>query len=215
MKLADLIALFRRESDDRVKPYLFPDDDVIDYLAEAEREAAQRGNLIRDTEEFPIKAGDTTLDIGALIYDIQYSELMLSDGTFAKIVPTDRDTLDADRPGWRRRTDRPSAYIHDDKTLLLDAIADQDCSLYLEFYRLPEDPLKDDSDEPEIAAAHHEHLVDWALYRAFGRPDADGYDPTRADKAEGRFSAYFGKSKNADLRRRQNKNRPHRNRSHL
>lgn len=67
MKTADLIALFRRESDDRSSPYLCDDPDVVEYLAEAEREAAQRANMIRDTEEFPVKAGDTTIDIGALV----------------------------------------------------------------------------------------------------------------------------------------------------
>lgn len=215
MKTADLIALFRRESDDRVKnPYLWDDPDVVEYLAEAEREAAQRANLIRDTEEFPVKAGDTTIDIGALVYDIQYAELCMADGTFVRISPTSRDTLDAERPGWRRKTDRPSGYIHDDKTLLFDAIVSEDCTLYIEYFRFPKKPLKDDSDIPEIAEAHHEHLVDWALHRAFGRPDADGFDPARSAAANDRFTAYFGKPKNADLRRRQNKDRPHRNRVH-
>lgn len=215
MNLSALIQRFRREADDKVKPYLWSDPDVTDYLNDAEAEAARRANLIRDSREIDVSAGDTTVEIGAAIYDIQYAELTFADGTFARLRPTDRETLTANNPRWRSETKKPESFIHDEKSLAFDGILSEDATLYLEFYRTPEVPMASESSSPEIAEQHHDRLVDGALAMAFSRPDADGFDPNRAKEADARFTAYFGKPKTADLRRRQNKNTPHRNRVHL
>ena len=61
--------------------------------------------------------------------------------------------------------------------------------------------LANDTDKPELNQAHHRHLVHWALYRAFSKPDADGADPTKAARAEANFTKYFGIAPDADLRR--------------
>jgi hypothetical protein len=57
-----------------------------------------------------------------------------------------------------------------------------------------------DGDEPCILAVHHIHLVQWALYRAFSKPDAEIFDPNRAAQAEAEFSRYFGARPDSDLR---------------
>ena len=62
--------------------------------------------------------------------------------------------------------------------------------------------------EPEIEDAHHRHLVDWAMYRAFGIPDADTYDKTLSGEAMGRFEAHFGPHPGADMRRTHNARKP-------
>ena len=49
--------------------------------------------------------------------------------------------------------------------------------------------------------AHHEHLIDWALHRAFSVPDAEAFDPQRAALAEQAFTEYFGPLPDSDLRR--------------
>ena len=49
--------------------------------------------------------------------------------------------------------------------------------------------------------ASHQHLVYWALHRAFSQPDSDGFDPQRAATAEATFTGYFGARPDADLRR--------------
>lgn len=71
--------------------------------------------------------------------------------------------------------------------------------------------MQDDDDEPEIAEVHHINLLDWVLFRAYSKPDADAFDPNRSADSMKSFSDYFGKRGTADLRRRQNANRPHRN----
>ena len=73
-------------------------------------------------------------------------------------------------------------------------------TLQMEVYRLPMLSLSD-SDTPEIHEAHHEHLIQWALHKAFSVPDADAFDPTRAKMAEDAFTRYFGLQPDSDMRR--------------
>lgn len=62
--------------------------------------------------------------------------------------------------------------------------------------------------EPEIEEAHHRHLVQWALHRAFNIPDADSYDKARASEHMAAFVAQFGEHPGADMRRQQNARAP-------
>ena len=83
-------------------------------------------------------------------------------------------------------------------------------TLQMEVYRLPMLSLAD-SDTPEIHEAHHEHLVQWALHRAFSIPDTEAFDPARAASAEATFTRYFGLLPDSDLRRRTREDVPHHN----
>ena len=87
-------------------------------------------------------------------------------------------------------------------------------TLYLEFFRIPARRVSCMDSRFEINEIHHLHLVDWVLHKAYSKPDVDTLNPGKAKDAEGRFIASFGKRPSADLRRRQNANRPHRNRLH-
>lgn len=213
MKLGDLKAEFRVRVQDTVCPYLWTNDEITPWFAEAESEAAIRARLLRDTVEQSITAGDSTpIDVPAALFDIQYAELRAADGRRLVLAPSSREAQDQTRPGWRQRIEPPSAYFHDDKTLRLNAVPDQDYTLYLEFFRTPTPLLIEDEDEPEIAAIHHRALIDWVEFRAYSKPDAETMNPGKATAAEARFIAVFGRRPTADLRRRQNANRPHRNR---
>ncbi len=215
MNLRALVDVFRIKAQDNVRPYLWPDDEVAAWFSDAEQEAAIRARLITDHEEIAIAAGEAGIDLPKCLFDIQYAELRSADGTAREIKGTDRVTLDASRPGWRTKTEPPTGYIHDDRTLTFGAIPDADYTLYLEFFRVPAARLENDSDEPEIAEQHHMALLDWVLFRAYEKPDADTMNPGKSAEGEARFTAYFGQRPNADLRRRQNANRPHRNRLHM
>jgi hypothetical protein len=48
--------------------------------------------------------------------------------------------------------------------------------LRLAVYRLPLNPLCQDSDEPEIPQQHHIRLLDWVLRCAYLKQDPDTYD---------------------------------------
>ena len=73
--------------------------------------------------------------------------------------------------------------------------------LHLEAYRLPLKKLADDMDKPEIHEAHHEHLIQWALHKAFSVPDSELFDPDRSILSERAFTGYFGPLPDSGMRR--------------
>ena len=82
--------------------------------------------------------------------------------------------------------------------------------LHVEAYRLPLVPMAAPADpddpaavwpSPEIHEAHHEHLIQWALHKAFSVPDSELFDPERSMLAERAFTAYFGLLPDSDMRR--------------
>lgn len=216
MNLRELIKQFRVLSKDMVRKYLWPDEELIPWFAEAEKEAAQRARLIRDSDEITLSIGDKSCDLPSGMFDVQYAELRAVDGTVYEIHATDHVELTATRPGWRTKTDRPREFIDNgDGTLTLGYVCDAEYTLYVEGFRTPKNPLSSESDEPEIAEDHHSKLVDWVFFRAYSKPDVDTLNPGKSADGEDRFTKHFGKRLNADLRRRQNASRPHRNRCHL
>ena len=214
MNLGAMIQRFRVLTRDTVKRYMWQDDEIAPWFVEAESEAAIRSRLIRDDIEIDITAGDAVLDLPADLFEIEYAELRDSSGNVFEITALTRKELSVVRPLWRTTTERPAHFIHEEKTLVLGAIADQDYILYVEFFRTPRNPLSSEKDEPEIAAHHHEHLIDWVMFRAYSKPDSDSMNPGKAQESEARFIDYFGPRPKANLRRRQNANRPHRNTLH-
>ena len=61
--------------------------------------------------------------------------------------------------------------------------------------------------------AHHEHLIDWALHKAFSVVDSETFDSQRAELAEAAFTRYFGPLPDSDLRRTTRMDVPHHNAS--
>lgn len=215
MNLGELRDKFRADTGDTTVPYFWSDDTVARYLNEAETEAAIRAKLIRDTDELDVVLVESSLKLPEGLFDIQYAELRAADGTSYEIQGSSRDVLNIDKPGWRTTAERPENYIHDDRTLTLDSLPDADYTLYIEFFRTPAEAMEEDEDEPEIHPIHHDGLLQWAFHLAYSVPDADMFNPERAKQAEEEFIRMFGRRPTADLRRRQNANRPHRNRCHL
>lgn len=215
MTLRELIDRFRILAQDKVRPYLWPDDELAPWFSDAESEAAIRARLVNDSAELSLTAGDNDpIALPGGLFDIQFAELRAADGTTSEITGASRRELDRLRPGWRARSERPTNYVLDDKHLIVSALPDQDYTLYIEFFRTPGNQLRNDSDTPEIAEAHHLNLVDWVLHCAYSKPDADTLNPGKSANSEADFTRYFGPRPNADLRRRQNANRPHRNTLH-
>lgn len=208
MNLQQLIERFRIEADDLVpNPYLWTDEWLAGWFSEAQDEAAVRHRLLLDdytpaVTQIPVTAGVASYPLHPKVYEIAALDFAPEVGYMQPVYLTSREKLDRERPGWRDEPqDTPTRAIQTDTRIRLVPKPSQAGTLRLEVYRLPLKALANDNDKPEIHEAHHIHLVQWVLYRAFAKPDADGRDPQRAKDALGNFEAYFGIRPDADMRR--------------
>ena len=207
MNLEQLIASFRVDADDLEEPHLFKDEWIAAWLSEAQAEAAIRGRLILEDAnpavcQIAVTAGQASYELHRSIYEI--ADLRLVPAGQPKSVPlalVTREWLDDKRPGWRDCAGTPQFAIQTDRRIRLVGVPDADGMLHLEAYRVPLKALENDTDKPELNEAHHRHLVQWALHRAFSRPDSETVDPQRADRALEAFTRYFGLAPDSDLRR--------------
>lgn len=213
MTLEGLIAEFRSRTRDEATPYLWSDQFIAGALNEAEQEASIRAKLLRASDILDVVADNRVVSIGNDLFDIQYAELrVVGEAYGTEIIPTTHDEATRVNPRWRTESGVPTQYIHSHKgELELACVPDQGYELYVEYFRLPSAAMEADDDEPEISVIHHLHLVDWAEFRAYSIPDADTFNANKAEQAERRFDRHFGRKPSADTRRRQNANRPHRN----
>jgi hypothetical protein len=202
-----LIAAFRVDAQDTADGQLWADEDVMTWLTEAEAEAALRGRLLHESADPAICTIAVTANTAS--YALHPTLFELSHVAFRATGATKRtplslkstEELDRIRPDWRDETGAPEFAIQTDTKIRLVPTPDVAGTVLLEGYRLPKAELMDDSQVPEINAAHHRHLVHWVLHRAYGMQDADTFDPDRSAKSEAAFTAYFGARPDSDLRR--------------
>jgi hypothetical protein len=207
MTLQELIDQFRIEAKDQVAPYFWSSEYVTGWLNEAEHEACIRARLIREIQNpdvciIAVLPDQSVYPLHPSLYEIEY--LMFDPG--AGSIPL---TLDLASPEsmterdrhWRMRTGTPRYAIQSDTHLRLTPTPKTSGTLMLECLRLPINKMLEDTDKPEIHSAHHRHLIQWALFKAFGVPDSEAFDEQRQAQAYAAFENYFGERPRADLRR--------------
>lgn len=222
MKTSDLIRAFRVATDDLEQEYLFKDPEVLEWLSEAEDEAAIRKKLLFEGSdpamcEIAVEPGIQTYKLHPR-WHLVTAAALLNDGCSARDrVPLSlrsREDLDQSWPGWRFDDCRgPRAIALQDGSLEVAGRIERAGVLHLHGYRLPMQPMDLEQRDrgPEIHAVHHRHLIDWALFRAYSVPDTEGLNPGQAQRALDRFEAYFGIRVDGDLRRDATADQPHRN----
>ena len=206
MTLEDLIRRFRVRANDVAEPHLFADQDVIDWLNDAEEQACIRGRLIREDEleavcSIPLTPGAHTYALNPLVYEIISLWIKPASGRKRQVTLRSREWLDHHLPEWRDCPRPAEIAIQDDTTIRIVGAVEAGDTLELECYRLPLRPMANDTNKPEIHTMHHAHLIEWALHRAFSVPDAETFDPNRAALAEQAFTRYFGPLPDSDMRR--------------
>ena len=206
MTLEDLIRRFRVLSLDNVTPPFWADEDITDWLNEAQNEACIRARLIREDEleavcRIALTPGTHTYALNPLVYEIISLWIKPASGRKRPVTLRSREWLDHHLPEWRECPRPAEIAIQDDTTVRIVGAVEAGDTLELECYRLPLRPMANDTDKPEIHLAHHQHLIDWALHRAFSVPDAEAFDPNRAALAEQAFTRYFGPLPDSDMRR--------------
>ena len=209
MNLGNLIANFRVDERDTEAPYNWQDTTLTRLFNEAEEEAAIRKSLLRETLVLSLSAGDFEIALPPRIVEVRTARIVEGGQTYW-LDPTDRYEQDRLNRDWRDITERPTAFIHDDSSITLNRIVAAAGELKIECCRVPVNPMADDNDEPEISAVHHRRLDGWVRYRAYMVPDSDFGDKKRAEQGLADFEGYFGRRPDADHRRNNNANRPHR-----
>lgn len=208
MKLSELLSRFRTESNDKVQPYFNDDDDVIAWLNDAVHEACLRSRLLHehsnpDICRIAVSVGRSQYALHESLYELTGLFFDPGHGACIQAVKLASEEMLSRIycDDWRTRQGQPQYAIQSDTGLRLVPTPDKDGALVLEGYRLPLNDMVDQTDSPEINKAHHVHLVQWALHKAFGIPDTEFFDPNRAQIADIKFTEYFGERPDADLRR--------------
>lgn len=207
MNLEQLIAQFRLDAMDKAEPYLWEDDDVVQWLNEAQAEAAVRARLLLDdytpeVTNIEVVAQKASYTLHAKLYEIVRIAFRGEDHRQQPLELVSREKLDRKAPEWRSmEAGEPRWAIQDETRIRLVPMPARAGTVLLEGYRLPLKAMVNKTDKPEIHEAHHPYLVHWALHRAFSMPDSDGFDPQRAQLSYEKFNSVFGMRPDADLRR--------------
>lgn len=216
MTLEELIRRFRVLAMDKAQPYLFADEDVIDWLNDAQRQACIRGRLLREDAnpavcEIALTPGQRTYPLHKSVYEIINARIVPVSGRSRPVFLASREWMDENMPDWRDEQGQAEFAIQDDTSIRVVGVITTGDKLVIECYRTPLKVLANDVDKPEIHEAHHEHLIQWALHKAFSVVDADTFDPQRSDRSEAAFTNYFGRMPDSDLRRMTREDVPHHN----
>ncbi|MOA06630.1 hypothetical protein D3C78_1262800 [compost metagenome] len=204
----ELIAEFRVMTRDLVEDYLWQTAWVARWIDQAEAEACLRGRLLYESGdpmlcEIAVAPGVAHYLLHPALYELAHVAWRASGANRrepVKLVST--EWLDDRVRDWRDLAGAPEYVVQGDTGLRLVPQPDADGVLLLEGYRLPvRSVAASGSSTPEIHPAHHIHLLQWVLYRAYSHPDTETLNPGKAAEAERAFSAYFGERPDSDLRR--------------
>lgn len=194
----------RRRLDDLATPLLWSNAELVEYINEAHREAAERARLIYDEDgaltQVSVTAGTARYELDPAILGLN-RVVLESNG-----LPLRRRTtewMDENCPGWERNEGAPRVFVEREKYLVLSPTPLVDDAIRLSLWRVPLEPLDDDDDEPEFAPRHHERMLDWAVHLAYLKRDADTYDEQKADRYEASFERSFGMRRDSNVQRKQ------------
>lgn len=207
MTKAELLAAARLVLGDVATPYLWSDLELTSYLEDAEKEAAERADLIEadGVETYctvAVVAETPTYQLSPLVYEVERARIA-GEGQFLK--RTSRDKLDSTSPVWEDESGTPREYYLTGNALRLVPNPSAEGTLNLVVLRLPVAPM---GTSPEINVRHHRRMLDWVYRQAFLKRDADTYNETESLKYERMFAASFGERKDAKLSTRQLKHTP-------
>lgn len=208
MTLADLIARYRLAAHDHETPGFCSDDELREYFNDAQAEAAIRGRMLRATVEnradlcsLGLAAGNAAAELDPTLCELSYQAWRAQgDAVRSPLKLCTREWLDRNVADWRDLPVGDPCYLVKDGTALQVVPApSRPGEILLEGYFTPA-RMEADGDEPGIPKMHHIHLLQWVLYRAFSKPDAELFDSNRAAQAEAEFTRYFGARPDVDLR---------------
>lgn len=186
-------------------------EELTFFLNAAYDKAVRSSFLIKKSEPdlfIPVIAATAEYQLDPLI--IRLKQLTL-DSTGRELMPVEYEELSCIR-NWRDKKGTPTSYVIDevDNTIRLYPEPLVDDTVSIIYYRLPLLKLSwDDNLQPlEIKPEHQVDMVDYAVYMAYNKDDANTLDPTRALTYLNKFERNFGHSSvYGEIRRKRSRNR--------
>lgn len=214
MDITDLFDLFRQEVVDEADPPLWTDDEVWDFMDDAQKTFCRKAWGISDARsaltELTILEGDDWAEISDRILKIRHAR-RTSDGRDVKVMSFEQlQNAAASEDDYGRVT----AITIDDTTtgltthlitgmdqsaVRLYPIASEADTIRLVVDRLSAtitgDAVDVDGYQLEIPEQHHRALLHWMKHRAYSKHDAETFDKGRAIEFEDRFLRYCASAK--------------------
>ncbi len=204
MEVAELLELFRLETDDISEPFLWSDAEFFIYLSDAQDTFTRRIGGIADSSssitKITFKINDTFVKYDERILRIKSA----MDDQNRKITLRNSDNFE-DNPGMSDdygsmvnaglddgRTG-PLRYlvtdIEEDK-IRLYPLPDKAGFIRLYVYRQPLNRIVNADSILEIQSHHHLALLDWVKYKAFMKQDVETFDQVKAEDMRATFEIY-------------------------
>lgn len=195
----DLHAQFRSDMRDEQEPYLWSDEDIYEYMDDAQKMFCVLTGGIADVLSTQYVAGQEFVDYSERILKLR--EVRDADGRPVQIQNFEQHQGCA---VWPTATGRVSGVVTGmkDGKMRLSPLPQHDGNLSLVVYRLPLTDIEGPDGEFEIDSRHVRHLLDWMKSRALSKADAETFDKGKADEHGGKFAAYCDRAK-ADRERRE------------
>ena len=201
MKTSELLNLFRLETDDVAKPYLWSDEEFYAYLDEAQDVHLRLVGGIADRRsaltKVTYKTGDQFKKYDDRILRIKGA----IDESNTKIRIQNLDSLESpyldddygsvfDGGLDDGRTGNLKYLITDvnNNEMQLYPIPDHDGYVRLFVYRRALEPVTGSGSELEVPSYSHLNLLNWVKYKAYMKQDAETFDGARADKFKSAFT---------------------------
>lgn len=204
MQAQDLITTARLDYlDDAVPEYLWPDDRLLRYVNEAQRQACTRGDYLFDDStpaitRITVANGATNYRLHSFITRIK--AVFLDDKPICRKT---REEMDFHYPDWRTGGyGRDPVAIVSGRTIRITPQPANGAVIRLEVFRLPK-LITELDQELEIIPEYQHDLINWILYEAYNKRDADTFDPVKARDYLAMFEVIFGEQIDATVRQHQ------------
>lgn len=219
MRPSELKARFRKDVDDLVEPFLWDDDLAMEYMDEAQQMFCRLAYGIRDSSsdvtKIQLTAHQATAPVDPSVLKV-YSARLASTGrpisvlSYADVYLVQNNAHHLPFSFSQIETEgnvRAIITDMDDGRVKVVHIPTEDDYIQCVVDRMPfTTPTRDDNVIFEVRKEHHVNLVSWMKHLAYGRHDADTFDPDKSAKYEAEFRAYCEQAQ-AERDRRQDKPR--------
>ena len=215
----ELLQAWRESVADTKKPHLWSDTEAYRFMDDAYFMFARLTGGIGDFEspemEVEVRAGEKLVDLHPSLLRITTATLR-SDGRPIEIVNfTDMNKLTVQDYGGRAKVSDfslPGRVTHmvtgqaPDRARLIMVPVEDDI-IDLTGYRLPLCHINGENQQlRDVSVYHHLHLIHWMSYLAYGKQDADAFDPRKAEHHKQEFESYCDQVKR-EWERYKHKNR--------